>query len=579
LKEAKADSWNAQAYASYRQRRFAGGAGGGSFNFNKNKFSLASSLNYWNGNYYQEQDDYAYFPDGLWYTSSPFKAHIKGLNGRADLNYQVGPNWSMGAQYMYARTDYAVTDQPYTPVYDYETDAILRYLQSEGTMDLSPEIHSVNYNNVLQLDTQGRSISLNLDYFTYRNPDIKTYIGESVIAEPALVQYYQGINTNRQDVENYSGKIDIDLPTSWATLGFGAKISTTQSFNDIEFFNSGLVEEPISDFITEVNDFEYDETIEAAYVSANKDLSDKWSAQLGLRLEATQTNSFSKNLQLDVDNDYVKLFPSFYLSYNQSADATYSVTYSRRIERPGFFDLNPNIYFINPFQTIEGNAFLQPAFVDNVELSYTYKNYFATVYYSYEDNMFAQVPLPNASTNIIRFTNENYINTQRLGISQNLVFDQLSWWTSNNSLDVNFARSEFDLAEQQADQRGINAQVSTYNDFTLNKAGTLYAGINYWYSFPGVDGIFNTQSASALSVYLQLRLLNKKLSLTLRGNDLFKSSAERTETTVNHVFQTARYYYDSRFFQVSLSYKFGNDEISAKRHDTGNQDEKARTGN
>ena len=74
-------------------------------------------------------------------------------------------------------------------------------------------------------------------------------------------------------------------------------------------------------------------------------------------------------------------------------------------------------------------------------------------------------------------------------------------------------------------------------------------------------------------------LLDKDLNITLRGNDIFKTSAERTSTTVNGVFQTARYYYDSRSFQLSVSYKFGNKDISAKRHETGNEDEKGRTGN
>ena len=74
LKQAKKDSWNAQLKSSYRQRRYPTGSFGGSFNFNKDKLSIASSINYSNGDYYQEQDDYAYFPDGLWYTSSPLKA-------------------------------------------------------------------------------------------------------------------------------------------------------------------------------------------------------------------------------------------------------------------------------------------------------------------------------------------------------------------------------------------------------------------------------------------------------------------------------------------------------------------------
>jgi len=574
LKEAKKDSWNAQVKSNYRQRRYPSGSSGGSFNFNKNKFSVASSVNYRNGNYYQEQDDYAYFPDGLWYTLSPFRMKFKGLNSRLDLNYEITPKWSMGAQYLYNRSNLAVTDDPYTPVYHYNTKEIIRFLQSQGTIDMNPEIHSINYNNAIEIDTMGRSIEINLDYFTFNNPDTKTYIGESIINNPFSKQFYRGINTNKQDVTNYSAKIDFEYPMEWANLSFGGKISTSKSLNEIVFFNSDLVDDPVTDLPLSDNDFEYDEQLQAVYASINKKINDQWDAQLGVRMEATQTTSISKNLDVDVPNNYTKFFPTAYLSYNATENSNFSMNYSRRIQRPNFGQLNPNEYFVNPFQIIQGNPFLQPAFIDNVELTHTFKNIVTKLYYSNEDNMFSQVPLPNSITNKIIFTNENFIDRQRFGFSENYTFDKLSWWTSNNSFDFNYSISAFNLQQDEKDQIGFNATISTYNDFSLNMNRTFLLGVNYWYTFPGVNGIFNAKSASSFSLSFQWLLLNKDLNIALRGNDLFKSSAERTETTVNGVFQTARYYYDSRSVQFSVSYRFGNKDIKAKKHQTGNLEER-----
>ncbi|MBC3759868.1 TonB-dependent receptor [Hyunsoonleella sp. SJ7] len=579
LKQAKKDSWNAQLKSAYRQQRYSTGSLGGNFNFNKNKFSVATSFNYNNGTYYQEQDDYAYFPDGLWYTSSPFKADIKRLNGRIDINYQITSKWAMGGQYLYNNTNFGVTDAPFTPVFDYNTNETLRSLQSDGTMDLRPEIHSLNYNNEVAIDTLGRKIIFNLDYFAYKNLDTKTYDGVSIIKNPFSEQFYRGTNTNKQDVTNVSVKLDIEYPLDRIDLSFGGKISNTNSLNDILFFNSGLVNAPVTNLPLSENDFQYKENIQALYISANKNLSDKWSVKFGLRMEATQTNSKSINLNPSVKNNYTKLFPTFYLSYNATENSMFSFNYSKRIDRPGFFELNPNLYFVNPFQTIEGNAFLQPAFIDNFELINTHKNFITKLYYSYEDNLFSQVPLADTSTNIIRFTNENFINTNRIGFSENYTFNKIKWWSSNNSFDVNYSKSEFNLEEQQEDQKGVNATISTYNDFNVNTDKTLLLGVYFWYSFPGVNGVFNTKSASSLSLSLQYLMLKKDLNISLRGNDIFKSSVERNESRVNGVFQTARYYYDSRWFQLSVSYKFGNKNINAKRHQTGNTEEKGRTGN
>jgi hypothetical protein len=579
LKEAKKDSWNAQLKSSYTQRRYPAGSVGGNFNFNKDKLSIASSINYSDADYFYEQDDDAFFSDGLWSTSSPVRASIKGLSGRVDINYQMTPKWEMGVQYLYNKTNYETTDTPYTAVFDNNTNEIIRSLESNGAMDLSPEIHSLNYNNEVAIDTLGRKITLNLDYFNYNNPDTKTYIGISTIQDPFSEQFYRGINTNKQDVNNVSANLDVEYPLDWVDLSFGGRISSSKSLNDISFFNSGLVDNPITDLPLSQNDFEYKEDIQAVYISANKKFNDKWSLQMGLRMEATQTDSKSNNQNLSVNNDYSKLFQTFYLSYNATENSNFSFNYSKRIKRPRFSQLNPNVYFINPFQSIVGNAFLQPSFIDNFELTNTYKKFITTVYYSYEDNLFSRVPLADSSTNIIRFTFENFINTNRIGISESYTFDKVNWWSSYNGLDINYSKSKFNLEEEQQDQEGLNASVYTYNDFNLNTDKTLLMGVNYWYSFPGINGIFDNKSKSSLSLSLQYLLLNKDLNITLKGNDLFKTAATRRTTTVNGVFQTARYYFDNRSFLLSVSYKFGNKDIRAKKHKTGNKDEKKRTGN
>ncbi len=581
LKQALNDSWNAQLKSSYRQRTYTSGSGGASFNYNKNNLSIATSLNYRKGVYYQEQDDYAYFPDGLWYTSSPIKGEPKGFNTRVDINYKITSNWEMGAQYLHNNSNFYFTDAPYTPVLDYETNKIIKYLQSEGTAELNPEFHSINYNNEIKLDTLGRKVTLNLDYFTFKNPDTRVYNGVSIIQNPFSEQFFKGTNSNKQDVTNMSANLDVEYPLDWINLSFGGKITNSKSLNNISFFNSGLVDNPITNMPISQNDFEYKEDIQAIYLSLNKKFSEKWTTQLGLRIEATQTNSTSNNLNVSAKKDYTKLFPTFYVLYNATENSNFSFNYSNRIERPSFYELNPNIYFANPFQTIEGNAFLQPSFIDNFELTNSYKNLISKLYYSYEDNLFSQVPIADITTNIIRFTNENFINTHRIGISENYTFDKIKWLSSNINLDINYSKSEFNLEEEQKleDQKGINVTISTYNDFNLNTDKTVLMGVNYWYSFPGLNGVYETKEASSLSLSLQYLLLDKNLSISLRANDIFKSSAERNVSRVNGVLQTARYYYDSRSIQLTVSYKFGNKDLKSKKHITGNSDERGRTGN
>ncbi|MGF1558575.1 MAG: TonB-dependent receptor domain-containing protein [Flavobacteriaceae bacterium] len=575
-KKANKDSWNAQLQGYYRQRYYPSGSLGGSFNLNKNKLSISSSINYSKGDNIREQEDRTFFPDGEWYINSSYKANIERVNARIDLDYEINSSWSMGGQYLYSGTEYNLVDAPTTLVTNNVTNEILRSLQSNGGLDLHPELHSINYNNNIKIDTLGKNIQINLDHFSYKNPESRRYNGISIINDPYSEQYFRGINKNNQDVKNFSAKIDVEYPTKWANISFGGKLSFSESLNDMNFFNSGLVDDPVTDLPLDQNDFEYEEDIQSIYTSINKKINDKWNVQLGMRLEITRTTTFSKNLELDIDNDYSKLFPTMYLSHNLSESSILSFSYSKRIERPGFFELNPNIYYNSPFQSIEGNAFLQPAFIDNFELTHTYKNLSTKLYYSSEDNLFAQVPLPNSDTNVIRVTNKNFTDTNRFGFSENYIFDDISWWSSNNSFDLNYSMSKFDLEQEEEDRKGFRASISTDNDIYLNTNKNLLLGLNFWYNFPGVDGIFDTKPASSLSLSLQWLLFNKNMNITFRANDIFKSSIDAVESRVNGVFQTGRYYYDSRYLQISLSYKFGNNDISVKKHGTGNEQEKER---
>src|SRR5690606_39006413 len=136
-------------------------------------------------------------------------------------------------------------------------------------------------------------------------------------------------------------------------------------------------------------------------------------------MEATQIDSKSNNLNLSVYDDFAKLFPTFYLSYNATENSNVSFNYSKRINRPNFAQLNPNDYWMNPFQTIIGNAFLQPSYIDKFELTNTYKNFVTKLYYNYEGDIFSRVPLADSETNLIRVTFENFITSKRIGFSEN----------------------------------------------------------------------------------------------------------------------------------------------------------------
>ncbi|WP_264530521.1 outer membrane beta-barrel family protein [Flavobacterium sp. N502540] len=579
LKKAKKNSWNGLIGASYLQRVYSEGATMGSFNYNKDKLSVSASINYKNGGQYIQRDEYVYFPDEILHTNSPIKVKYAALNAKLDIEYQLSSNWKIGGQYMTNNNKPVGTDSPSTIIYNNVTSEAVQSLNSDGRTVRYPGIRSFNFYNEFKLDSLGKKISLNFDYFNYDNEDTRRFGGISVIENPYKKQYFSGINVNNLDITNLSAKLDVDFPTKFAVLNFGGKISNSKANNDILNFNSGLVNNPVTQMPLTQNNFDYTENVQAVYISGVKKINDKWESQLGVRVEATQTESFTLSLNQLVKKDYIKIFPTAYLSYTPNDDSKFNLSYSRRIDRPQYSDLNPNIWYTNIFQTMQGNPFLQPAFIDNAEFTYTYKNLENKFYFSYEDNMYYPISIPDSDGNIIRSTILNYISTSRYGISENYVFDKIKFWTSSNSVDVNYSISKSSLDLTRPEQKGFNSRISTSNDFTLNSSKTILFNVSYWYSFPGIDGVYNNKATNSLSLAIQYLLLNKDLKISLRGNDIFKGEVQRGNLTVNSIYQENRYYFDRQSFQLSLSYKFGNKKIRGIQRETGNGDEKGRTGN
>jgi hypothetical protein len=81
-------------------------------------------------------------------------------------------------------------------------------------------------------------------------------------------------------------------------------------------------------------------------------------------------------------------------------------------------ELNSNVTYVNAFLTGEGNPFLRPCFIDNLEFIYSYKKLESKLYYSSENSMFNQIGLPDSTTYHVRLTNRNMFDEKRIGISE-----------------------------------------------------------------------------------------------------------------------------------------------------------------
>ncbi len=133
-----------------------------------------------------------------------------------------------------------------------------------------------------------------------------------------------------------------------------------------------LAEEKLTEDFMVYRDLEnlvdYYERIAAAYVQYSLE-KDKWGLQLGLRSEYTNVKVEDTKVETeDIKKSYNWVFPSATVSYKFSEKINASLGYSKRIQRPGFWQLNPFGGIDNPNELHFGNPDLDPSFRDLVEL-------------------------------------------------------------------------------------------------------------------------------------------------------------------------------------------------------------------
>lgn len=578
LKSARKNSWNANLGTSYTQKTYASNNLQGLFNYNRNRLAVQASVSKSKDKLLTSSEGHIFYP-GEWWKQEVSNKSVSDVWGLGlGVDYKMSRQWSSGIKYLGSFTDKTSANNPFTTRFDHVSGLPTSYIRTAADAGNKPVMHSINWYHTVALGTAGKTISVDIDHFNYRKKDRRFFAGNELDEQKNNIpnSFFSSTNSNINKVQNYSGKIDVTLPYQWANISFGGKVAYTNTNNDLVVFDHHTGEPVLN--TDQSNIFNYKEYNEALYFSAGKKLHEKWETQLGLRMEATQTNGYSKNLDQENKNKYVRLFPTAYITYVPDQRNSFSFNYSRRIRRPDFEYLNPFVIRTSPYFYSEGNPFLQPSFIDNLEFSYiNNQKWVSSVYYSGVRDFGQELSIADPVTNITRQTPVNYANTFQLGLSSYYHFSKWTWWNSFSGFNMNYQHVQ-SKTRFIASVDGLNAYLYTNNDFTLNIQKTFFAGLNYAVQLPGRYQVFHISSMHMLDVSVKFLLLDKKLSLTLVGEDLLNAQRPLITYYSNSIKNNVRSYGDTRGFRVSLSYKFGNNAIKAKQRNAGNEEERNRVG-
>ncbi|WP_172918035.1 outer membrane beta-barrel family protein [Capnocytophaga canis] len=578
LKKAKEDHWSTTLRTSYQQGIEGNLRNGANFSYRKNKFSALADLGYTNGKQHYENDIHFWYPKEYWVNRLESKSKVKIWSPLLNLNYDLTDKSTLGVQFMGNFFNKEINGSTANRAYLYNSPKLIKEYITHQNKPENTQNLSVNVNFLQKIGKKGAKLTIDTDYFHYkkdRNDDLNTiFYNYQLNTHPKLL----GNSLSMQQIDNYSFKTDIEMPISWGNISFGAKIARTQTDNIAQ---SDFRDENQIKTLTHKDHFLYTEDTQSLYADWAKSFGKKWSVKAGVRGENTQTKGVSVLANNETHKrNFFKLFPTLYVQYKINENHNISASVNRRIFRPQFFSLNPGRNYQNPKSYVEGNPFLQSSYSLGATLNYSYKHWL-TLQLSYTDieDSRTQITYHNPDLEETQIRWENFANTNRWSASVNINKSLFWWWEVSAYMGATYedARPYVDVFPDKMISWG--GYQNLQNTFMLNESKTLQANVSYFYQSPWDSGTRRVSEASSLDLGIKYLAFDKRLTLALYVNDIFKTNI--TTYTVNiekqGIKESYRQYYDNRYVRLSLTYKFGNSKISVRKREGGNAEERNRS--
>lgn len=307
--------------------------------------------------------------------------------------------------------------------------------------------------------------------------------------------------------------------------------------------NNFLVEEQLnSDWLVKnglSNDFIYDEKIYAMYLSLGNE-KNSFSYQFGLRGELT--NLKTELIQTAKVNDrkpFFDLFPSAHLGYKFKGGNAFQLSYSRRIQRPRFQDLNPFFSFTNDRNIVTGNPNLNPMYTHSFELGYVKQSDFivvgSSIYYRHTNDLIGEIFNVDGEGTILT-TSKNINFKKTLGVEFFAEKDIKSWLAIDGS---------FDYQQVKIDGSILNTNFLTDYETWTGRVGTKIKfskksilQLRYFYRAPSARIQGKLKSYSRFDVAFRKTILKGKGKISFSIYDLFFGYQLRYENVSSQLIST-----------------------------------------
>ena len=291
------------------------------------------------------------------------------------------------------------------------------------------------------------------------------------------------------------------------------------------------------------------------------------------------TNSLGNQLTSNIVNErkYTNWFPSASVSKKINDVHSLQLSYSKRINRPDYEDLNPFRYYVDAFVFYEGNPLLQPELANSFELNYSFgKNLHAVFYYTDVKDVMTSVLTQLPERNITIRSIANIEGFKNKGLNLNHTYKPVTFWTiiNNGNIFENHYFGTFN--NEKINNREWSYSLQTNHIFKMPRNWSIE--LNGQYNSSQTYGVFQQKGTGFVSAGLMKSVWSDKLSLKLAANDIFKTMNYQAESFTGGVRMNQSFDLDTRTILFSATLKIGKD-LGKKVRDSSDEKSRVRGGN
>jgi len=566
-----------------------GGAGrgphlGGSLNLNYrteklNVFAIYNqyhqNLEYFNSLTRYFYSDQSNLPESYTQQENKIQPKLRSNNFRAGIDYNIDSKQTLGVLINGGFGKYPKYEPTTNSFRNFDDNQLIWSSSTitEGKERWRDMLYNINY--TVKFNEKGHELKIDLDLVDhYSKMDQQLNTNYTKADGTPLNQPSSRQGDIPSDNKVYVAKLDYTLPLAEGyKLETGWKASHVRTENDLHY--DTLQNGQFVPDLTTSNHFVYKETIRAGYINLSKSWT-KISAQVGLRGEHTRTSGNQITLNEQFEKSYFKLFPSAFLTYTLNEKNKLQTSYSYRVQRPSFWDLNPFRVYTDPFSYSEGNARLNPAYEHAFELGYTFSNkYIFTLNYASRTDVVNDILGRDLSNPYITYERpENIGSFKNFGVSFIAPTQLTSWWSATHFANIYQNKYEIPQDEGLISRKGNTLTMNSQNTFKLPKDWSIEMGGSYASGL--TIGLSQIKSYGQLYTGIQKNILNKKASIKLVVNDIFRTNSRRYETVSSAIRLVGRSNPDSRTAILSFNYRFGGNGETNSQRSTGSEEIKNR---